>query len=104
MSPERPPKVFISYSHDSADHEQRVLNLANRLHSDGIDATVDQYETSPREGWPVWMERQIRESDFVLVVCTPAYLARAERREKEGVGKGAIWETWLTVQSIYEAS
>jgi tetratricopeptide (TPR) repeat protein len=104
MSPERPPKVFISYSHDSPEHEQRVLNLANRLRSDGFDAAIDQYETSPREGWPVWMEKQIRESDFVLVVCTPPYLGRAERREKEGIGKGAIWETALTLQALYEAS
>ncbi len=104
MSSARPPKVFISYSHDSAEHEQRVLNLANRLRPDGIDAAIDQYETSPREGWPVWMERQIRESDFVLVVCTPPYLSRAERREEQGVGKGAIWETALTLQYLYEAS
>ncbi|HET8888232.1 MAG TPA: FxSxx-COOH system tetratricopeptide repeat protein [Candidatus Angelobacter sp.] len=104
MLPERPPKVFISYSHDSAEHEKHVLDLANRLRRDGIDATIDQYETSPREGWPVWMEMQIRESDFVLVVCTATYLGRAERREKEGVGKGAIWETALTLQYLYEAS
>jgi tetratricopeptide (TPR) repeat protein len=104
MSPERPPNVFISYSHDSPEHEQRVLNLANRLRGDGFDAAIDQYETSPREGWPVWMEKQIRESDFVLVVCTPPYLGRAERREKEGVGKGAIWETALTLQYLYNAS
>ena len=81
-----------------------MLNLANRLRGDHIDAAIDQYETSPREGWPVWMEKQIRESDFVLVVCTPTYLGRAERREKEGVGKGAIWETALTLQYLYNAS
>jgi hypothetical protein len=104
MSPARPPKVFISYSHDSPEHEQRVLKLANRLRNDGIDAAIDQYESSPREGWPAWMERQIRESDFVLVVCTPPYLTRAERREKENIGKGAIWETALTLQYLYEAS
>jgi hypothetical protein len=43
------PKVFISYSHDSEAHEDRVLDLANRLRKDGIDAQIDQYETSPAE-------------------------------------------------------
>jgi tetratricopeptide (TPR) repeat protein len=104
MPSERPPKVFISYSHDSTEHEQRVLNLANRLRKDVIEAAIDQYETSPREGWPVWMDRQIRESDFVLVVGTATYLSRAERREEEGVGRGAIWETALTLQYLFNAS
>jgi hypothetical protein len=30
MAPE-PPKVFISYSHDSTEHAERVLELSNRL-------------------------------------------------------------------------
>jgi tetratricopeptide (TPR) repeat protein len=98
-----PPKVFISYSHDSTEHKDRVLSLANRLRQDGVDATIDQYEVSPPEGWPVWMERQVRESDFVLVVCTETYLKRAERREDPGKGHGVIWESVLTYQQIYDA-
>ena len=47
------PRVFISYSHDSNAHADRVLALSDRLRRDGIDATVDQYELSPPEGWPV---------------------------------------------------
>jgi SEFIR domain len=38
-----PPKVLISYSHDSPEHAQHVLELANRLRADGIDCTIDQY-------------------------------------------------------------
>lgn len=30
--------VFISYSHDSVEHEERLLALAERLRSDGVDA------------------------------------------------------------------
>jgi hypothetical protein len=37
------PKVFISYSHESAEHEQRVLALAERLRKDGVDVQLDQY-------------------------------------------------------------
>jgi hypothetical protein len=54
-----PPKVFISYSHDTVEHQDRVLGFALRLRADGIDAEVDQYNTSPPEGWPLWCERQI---------------------------------------------
>lgn len=97
-----PPKVFISYSHDSEEHKDRVRLLADRLREDGVDATIDQYEASPPDGWPVWMEKQVRESDFVLVICTETYLKRAERREEPGKGHGAIWESDLTFQRIYD--
>jgi hypothetical protein len=50
------PKVFISYSHDSPEHEDRVLIFANRLRGDGIDALIDQYNTAPPLGWPHWMD------------------------------------------------
>jgi hypothetical protein len=98
-----PPKVFISYSHDSEEHEDRVLALSNRLRQDGFDARIDQYEVSPPEGWPVWMVRQVRESDFVLAICTETYLKRAERREEPGKGHGVILESVLTYQQIYDA-
>ena len=42
MAPE-PPKVFISYSHDSTEHAERVLELSNRLRRDGVDCMIDQY-------------------------------------------------------------
>jgi hypothetical protein len=51
--PNAPPKVFISYSHDSGAHEDRVLDFANRLRKDGIDAESDRYENSPAEDWPL---------------------------------------------------
>jgi len=44
--------VFISYSHDSREHMDRVLELSNRLRADGIDCHIDQYEMSLPEGWP----------------------------------------------------
>jgi hypothetical protein len=48
------PAVFISYSHDSPEHEANVLALANHLRADGIDAVLDQFESFPPEGWELW--------------------------------------------------
>jgi hypothetical protein len=45
--PYTPPRVFISYSHDTPAHESTVLALSDRLRSDGIDTILDQYETFP---------------------------------------------------------
>ena len=75
-------RVFISYSHDSPEHAERVLDLSKRLRGLGIDCWIDQYEVSPPEGWPKWMVRQVKEADFVLVVCTETYLKRVEGKEE----------------------
>ena len=86
-----PPRVFISYSHDSQEHADRVLALADRLRSDGVEAWIDQYESAPAEGWPRWMEEQINRVDFVLVVASRVYRARFDNGEAER-GLGAAWE------------
>ncbi len=97
-----PPKAFISYSQDSPAHAGRVRALADRLHGDGVDCTIDQYEPHPKEPWPRWMDRQIEEADFVLVVCTETYLRRAEGREKPGSGLGVTFESVLIIQDLYD--
>jgi tetratricopeptide (TPR) repeat protein len=102
--PDRPPKTFLSYSHDSPEHADRVLALADRLRADGVDASIDQYETSPPEGWPLWMDKQIDESDFVLLVCTETYYRRVMNREEPGRGLGVRWEGNLIYQHLFDAA
>lgn len=98
------PKLFISYSHDSEQHKERVLELADRLRHDGIDCQLDQYEMSPKEGWPRWMMRQLEESDFVLVVCTELYASRFNGSGASTGGMGVRWEGAIITQSLYEAA
>jgi hypothetical protein len=97
---EKNPKVFISYSHDSKEHQDRVLDFSNKLRSEGIDCTLDQYEDSPPEGWPKWMDRNIRTSDYVLVVCTDSYYKKVMGDEN---GKGIQWESSIIYQHLYNA-
>ena len=97
------PKVFISYSHDSPEHKDRVLYLSDRLRGDGIDCHIDQYEVSPPEGWPHWMINQIEGADFVLVICTEQYDRRFRGKEKVGKGLGGKWEGAIITQELYDA-
>jgi TIR domain len=98
-----PPQVLLSYSHESTEHEDRVLALADRLRADGIDAMIDLYVPSPREGWPAWCDAQIRQSDFVLMICTETYLRRVNGDEEPHVGRGVLWEGRLMKQHLYNA-
>lgn len=98
-----PPKVLISYSHDSLEHADRVRELSDRLRADGIDCILDQYEVSPPEGWPRWMDRQIRDADFVLMICTETYYRRVMGEETLGIGLGVRWEGHLIYQHLSNA-
>ncbi len=97
------PKIFISYSHDSDAHKDRVLNLSNRLKEAGFDSAIDQYlEGPPENGWPFWMEDQIESADFVLIACTETYLRRYRKQEIPDVGKGSAWEASLIAATLYK--
>ncbi len=63
----RSPTVFISYSHDSAEHIDRVEALVDRLTADGIDC-IEEQSIPLGTNWEVWISEQIDSADFVLVV------------------------------------
>jgi hypothetical protein len=95
------PRVFISYSHESTENEDRVLALAERLRADGIDAIVDQYFPVPSTGWPRWTEREIRTAGFVLMACTETYQRRVDGQEEQGKGRGVVWEANIIYNLLY---
>jgi GUN4-like/SEFIR domain len=97
------PKVFISYSHDSQEHKDRILELANRLRGSGVDCNIDQYEESPAEGWPRWMMNQLEWADFVVVVCTQQYNRRFRGQEEPNIGRGVTWEGAIISQELYDS-
>jgi hypothetical protein len=98
-------KVFISYSHDSPEHSERVLALSNSLRALGVDAELDRYHVRPPHGWAHWCEQQLRPevSSFVLVVCTPVYRARVENRVGAEEGRGVYWEGAIVYNYLYNA-
>ncbi|MEQ1511863.1 MAG: SEFIR domain-containing protein [Lysobacteraceae bacterium] len=97
--------IFISYSHDSDEHRQRVLGLSERLRADGIETILDRYveSGSPPEGWPRWMLNALDKATHVVCVCTETYYRRFRGREVPGKGKGVDWEGALMTQSLYDA-
>ena len=98
------PRTFISYSHDSTEHEELVLRFAQRLRKDGIDAQIDQYVGGrPPGGWPRWMLDKLDWADFVLLICTETYYRRFRGHEQSDMGKGVDWEGQLITLEIYNA-
>jgi hypothetical protein len=79
------PKVFISYSHDSAAHKDWVRRLAERLQINGVDIVLDQWDIQPGDDVTAFVEKGLRECDRVLIVCTSKYIHKANTL-KGGVG------------------
>jgi hypothetical protein len=98
------PVVFLSYSHDSAEHRDRVLALSERLRQDGVETILDRYVNgTPPEKWPRWMLNGIECSTHVLCICTPTYYRRFRGHEIPGAGKGVDWEGAIITQEIYDS-
>jgi len=95
--------VFISYSHDSSEHCERVLALSDKLRSMGVDAEVDQYHVRPEHGWPRWCEERLRPENakYVLVICTQTYRDRVENKVAADEGRGVFWEGGIIYEYIY---
>lgn len=91
----KPPRVFISYSHDSAEHKGWVLDFATTLRNRGIDAVLDQWDLKPGDDLPHFMETQLEAADHVLMICTEKYV------EKANAGAGGVgYEKMIMTSSL----
>ena len=91
------PKVFISYSQDSEAHRQWVFELAARLRRDIVDLILYQGNPDLDEDSTQFMESGVRDSDWVLVVCTDRYV----RKANDGEG-GVGYDSMIITQKLVE--
>jgi hypothetical protein len=92
------PKLFISYSWTTLEHERLVLELAKQLRDDEIDVILDKWDL--REGCDAYafMERMVTDPGVkkVAIICDLAYVEKANNREN-GVGA----ETQIITGELY---
>lgn len=93
------PKVFISYSHDSDEHKEWVLQLSTKLRQNGVDVILDRWDLGAGDDMTLFMEKGVRDSDRVLVICTDAYVRKANAGEG-GVGYERMIITAQLVQDV----
>jgi TIR domain/SEFIR domain len=97
-----PTRVFISYAHDSAEHEDAVRELWLLLRRYGVDATLDKPAAERRQDWPLWMLDQVRQADYVLVIASSAYRSRAEGLATADEARGIQFEAALIREELYK--
>lgn len=87
------PRVFISYSHDSADHKNTVIAFGTLLRTQlGIDAHLDEWYANDRRDWSEWAIEQLESADYVLAIASPRFRERADGRVAGPEGRGAQFE------------
>ena len=69
--------LFISYSHDNAEHKEWVAKLASNLRSHGVDVILDQWDLRLGDDLPFFMENGLSKSNLVLVICSSLYVEKA---------------------------
>lgn len=74
------PKVFISYSWDSEEHEEWVMRFYATLRKNGIDAKLDKFETQDKTvNLNHMMVENIRDNDYTIVIMTDKYAEKANQ-------------------------
>lgn len=73
-------KAFISYTREDDEHKRWVENFAADLRYNGIDTVLDTWDLSLGDSTTKFMETNIRESERVLVICTPKLKEKADLR------------------------
>jgi hypothetical protein len=101
VSGRRPVRVFISYAHESAEHEELVRRLWIFLRGCGLDARLDLPAADRRQDWAQWMTAEVVAADFVVVVASVAYRQRAEQGVGSGPGRGVQFEAALLRELLY---
>lgn len=93
------PKVFISYSWSSPEHEKWVVNFATQLRENGADAILDKWDLKEGHDAVAFMEQMVTNADVkkVIVVTDRTYASRADKRAG-GVGT----ETQIISAEVYE--
>lgn len=94
-----PPKVFVSYSHDSELHKDWVLNLATRLVANGVDVILDQWDLNLGGDLPHFMETGLVGAKRILAVCTNNYVEKANAN-LGGVGYERMILTAQLMQNV----
>jgi len=94
------PKCFISYSWDSSEHKKWVVGFAEQLQQSGIKVLLDEWDLKLGADLLNYMEESIRDSDFVLLVCTPEFAEKAN----SGTGGTGYEKSIVTGELFYHIS
>jgi len=94
--------VFISYAHDSQSHKETVRRFCELLAEADIDVRVDCWATGERRDWQLWATNQILESDFIIIIASPACKRVGDGTVMPGMHAG-LQSEMRTLRELYHS-
>jgi hypothetical protein len=93
-----PPRLFISYSWSTPEHEQWVIDLATELVSSGVEVVLDKWDLREGHDSVAFMEKMVTDPSIskVILICDQVYSNKADGRSG-GVGT----ETQIISAEVY---
>jgi len=93
------PKLFVSYSWSTPDHEQWVIDLATELRQSGVEVILDKWDLREGHDAVVFMEKMVTDPAItkVMIISDKTYASKADDRAG-GVGT----ETQIISREVYE--
>lgn len=89
-------KVFVSYSWENNCYKKWVKLFCDELEKYNISVVLDQNSLILGDNITEFMENSIADSDYVLILCTPSYKTKSDKRTG-GVG----YEESIITSDIY---
>jgi hypothetical protein len=92
------PKLFISYSWTSENHESWIIKLATALRQAGVDVVLDKWDLREGQDAHAFMEQMVSNTEIkkVAMICDRKYAEKANDRAG-GVGT----ETQIISPELY---
>ena len=94
-------RVFLSYAWEDDDYRLWVKQLASRFREDGVDARLDEWHLSRNGNIAEFMNREVREAHWVLVLCSPGYQEKVRATEDGVIVAGVGWESRLLTSQLF---
>ncbi|UVL43101.1 TIR domain-containing protein [Pseudomonas sp. B21-040] len=94
------PKLFISYSWSTPEHQKWVLRLGTELRENGVDVLLDKWDLKEGHDANAFMEKMVSDESIkkVIIVLDEQYSDKANKRSG-GVGT----ETQIISAEVYES-
>jgi Zn-dependent peptidase ImmA (M78 family) len=92
------PVCFISYAWEDKRHKDWVAKLAKALQANGVFVKFDRWDVELGGFLPQFMMQAIRESSYVILVCTPTFAEKANT-----LRQGAGYEASIISAEIFDS-
>ena len=96
--------LFLYSRNESQEHNDKVRDLVASFRSRGVICSFDQDipDGNPPGGWALWSEKNIIDSNFVVLIVSKTFATHFDGEIGQEGGKGIRWEGRLIRTGFYE--